>query len=105
MQNYFQQKQSISKPTLLASGIHVSQAELVIVEKQTEQAVKPRKQHNNDIPEVIKKTVGRYDPIHGTKTTSDFFNKKNRNYTFVRTSINNWKKKTGSKSSQTPFDK
>ena len=73
--NYFKQKQSISKSTLVASGTDVSEAELVIVEKETE-ALKPRKQYNKDIPEVSKMEVGRYAPIHGIKAASDFFNKK-----------------------------
>ena len=74
--NYFKQKQSISKSTLVASGTDVSEAELVIVEKETKEALKPRKQYNKDISEVSKMEVGRYAPIHGIKAASDFFNKK-----------------------------
>ena len=47
----FKQKQSTSKPTLVATATNdVSQAELTIVKKKIEKAVKPRKQYNKDIP-------------------------------------------------------
>ena len=78
---------------------------MTIVEKEIEKAVKPRKQYNKDIPDVTKKGVDRYALIHGAKTTSDCFNKKYPKYTFVRTSINNWEKKMGSKYRQALFDK
>ena len=50
--------QSISKPTLVSSGTNDDfQTEFAIVEKEIEKAVKPRKQYNKDIHDVIKKEV------------------------------------------------
>ena len=90
LRKYFRQKQSTSKPKMIASGTtDASQAELEIVENEKEKAVKPRKQYNKDISEVIKKEVGRYALIHGTKAASDCFNEKCSKCTSVRTSIDN----------------
>ena len=54
---------------------------------------------------LLKKELGWYAPIHGTKAGSDCFNEKYPKYNLVRTSADSWKKKIGSKSSQTPFEK
>ena len=54
--NYFKQKQSTSKPTLVASGVNdVFQADLAIVEKEIKKAVKPRKQYIKISPKLLKK--------------------------------------------------
>ena len=106
LRNCFSQKRSTSKPTLITSGTNdVSQDELASVEKEINKAVKPGKQRNKDIAEVIKKKVGQYVHIHGTKAAVDCFSESYPKHTIVRTSFNNWKMKMGSKSSQTPFKK
>ena len=54
--NYFKQKQSTSKPTLVESGLNdVFQADLAIVGKEIKKAVKPRKQYINISPKLFKK--------------------------------------------------
>lgn len=61
MHTYLIQSTAKPKPTLAASGTNDDfQAELAIVEKEIEKAVKPRKQYNKDIHEVIKKEVDWY---------------------------------------------
>ena len=60
----------------------------MIVKKEMEKAVSEK-----DILEVIKKERGRYSPIHDTKAGSECFKEWHPKYTFVKASINNWKKK------------
>ena len=45
------------------------------------------------VPERIKNEVGEYALIHGTKSALEKFGKKYPKYTFIRTSVNKWKKK------------
>ena len=69
LQNYFN---SQLQNQLGSSNFQLgfSKAQFTIVEKETEKVVKPRKQYNKNIPEVIKKEVCQYSVVHGTKAVS-----------------------------------
>ena len=56
-------------------------------------SVQPRKHYNTSVPERIKNEVGEYALINGRKSALEKFNTKYPQNTFVRTSVNNWKKK------------
>ena len=75
-----------------ASG-SLNQAELHAISEEVKSSVQPRKHYNTSIPERIKNEVGEYALINGTKSVLEKFNKKYPQYNFVRTSVNNWKKK------------
>ena len=75
-----------------ASG-GVNQAEISIVSNEIKSYTQPRKNYNTSVPERIKNEVGEYALIHGTKSALEKFGKKYPKYTFIRTSVNNWKKK------------
>ena len=75
-------------PPFLTSGSgSLNQAELHAISEEVKSSVKPRKHYNISVPEWIKNEVG-------TKSALEKFNTKYPQYTFVRTSVNNWKKKT-----------
>ena len=81
-------------PALVDSATDdVSQLELMMVENKIKKSTKVRKHYNQIIPETIKRVAGKYALLHGTKATVEQFNKVYTKYTFVRTTINNWKLK------------
>ena len=53
-----------------------------------------KKKRITNVPEKIETEVGTYALNHGTKAALERFNKIYPKYTFLRTSINNWKFKT-----------
>ena len=75
-----------------ASG-SVNQAEMSIIRNEIKSYTQPRKNYNTSVPESIKNEVSEYTLIHGTKSALEKFGKKYPKYTFIRTSVNNWKKK------------
>ena len=78
-------------PALVASATDdVSQSELMVVENQMKKSAQVRKHYSKIVPETIKREAGKYALLHGTKATVERFNKVYPNYTFVRTTINNW---------------
>ena len=78
-------------PALVASATDdVSQSELMVVENQMKKSAQVRKHYSKIVPETIKREAGKYALLHGTKVTVERFNKVYPNYTFVRTTINNW---------------
>ena len=78
-------------PALVASATDdVSQSELKVVENQMKKSAQVRKHYSKIVPETIKREAGKYALLHGTKATVERFNKVYPNYTFVRTTINNW---------------
>ena len=88
-------------PALVASATDdVSQSELMMVENEIKKLTQIRKNYNKIVPGTIKKETGKYALLHGTKATVERFSKVYPQYTFVRTTINNWilkmkKKKDG----------
>ena len=62
-----------------------------------------KKSRITNVPENIKTEVGTYTLIHGTKAALERFNKIYPNYTFLRTSINNWKFKIKDKEGKAIF--
>ena len=77
-----------------ASG-SLNQAELHAINEEVKSSVQFCKHYNTIVPERIKNEVGGYALINGTKSALEKFNTKYSQYIFVRTSVNNWKKKIG----------
>ena len=71
----------------------VSQSELMMVENEIKKSTQARKHYNKIIPEKIEREAEKHAQLHGTKATVERFNKVYLKYTFVRTTINNWKLK------------
>ena len=81
-------------PSFLSSASgSVNQAEISIISNEIKSYTQPRKNYNTSVPERIKNEVGEYALIYGTKSALEKFGKKYPKYTFIRTSVNNWKKK------------
>ena len=83
--NYFKQKQSGTN--------HVSQAELVIVEKEIEKLSSPESSTIKIFLELVKSKWVNMLEYMAPRLLFTFLKKSIHKYTFVRTSINNWKKK------------
>ena len=64
-----------------------------MVENEIKKSTQVRKHYNKIVPETIKREAWKYALLHGTKTTVEQFNKVYPKYTFVRTTINNWRLK------------
>ena len=71
----------------------VNQTEISIISNEIKSYSQPRKNYITSVPEHIKNKVGEYALIQGRKSSSEKFGKKYPKYTFIRTSVNNWKKK------------
>ena len=81
-------------PALVASATDdLSQSELMMVENEIKISTKVGKHYNKIVPETIKREAGEYGLFHGNKAAIEWFNKVYPKYTFVRTTINNWKLK------------
>ena len=80
-------------PILFSASGSANQAEISIISNEIKSYIQPRKNYNTSVPERIKNEVGEYALIHGTKSALEKFGKKYPKYTFIRTSVNNWKKK------------
>ena len=80
-------------PFLSSASGSVNQAEISIINNEIKSNTQPQKNYNTSVPERIKNEVGEYALIHGTKSALEKFGKKYPKYTFIRTSVNNWKKK------------
>ena len=75
-----------------ASG-SVNEAQTSIISNDIKSYTQPRKNYNTSVPKRIKNEVGEYALIHGTKSALEKFGKKYLKYTFIRTPVNNCKKK------------
>ena len=53
--------------------------------------------YNTNIPSRIKEEVGKYAHTYGTQAAIERFKSKYPHYTFLRTTINNWKRKFNKK--------
>ena len=80
-------------PFLTSASGSLNQAELHAISEEVKSSVQLSKDYNTSVPERIKNEVGEYALINGTKSALEKFNTKYPQYTFVRTSENNWKKK------------
>ena len=80
-------------PFLSSASDSVNQAEISIISNEIKSHTQPRKNYHTSVPESIKNEVGEYTLIHGTKSALEKFGKKYPKCTFIRTSVNNWKKK------------
>ena len=81
-------------PPFLTSGSgSLNQAELHAISEEVKSSVQPRKHYNTSVSERIKNEFGQYALVNGTKSALEKFKTKYPQYTFVRTSVNNWKKK------------
>ena len=79
-------------PFLTSASGSSNQVELHAISEEVKSSVQPRKHYNISVPERIKNEVGEYALINGTKSALEKFNTKYPQYSFVRTSVNNWKK-------------
>ena len=82
-----------ASPFLSSASGSVNQAQASIISNDIKSYTQHRKNYNTSVPERIKNEVGEYALIHGTKSALEKFGKKYPKYTFIRTSVNNWKKK------------
>ena len=90
--HFFNSRKEADTPALIASATDdVSQSELLIVENEMKKLTQVKKKRITNVPEKIETEVGTYALNHGTKAALERFNKIYPKYTFLRTSINNWK--------------
>lgn len=82
-------------PTFLTSTSgNVNRAEIGTINKKIKALVQAKtKKKYSTVPSNIKKEVGEYALLNGTKSALEKFKKKYPRYTFFRTSVNNWKTK------------
>ena len=82
-------------PTFLTSASgSVNRAEISSINKEIKAYVQPKTAKKySTVPRHIKNEVGEYALLNGTKLAVEKFKKKYPKYTFIRTSINNWKNK------------
>ena len=92
-------RENVVHPIITSASGTISPAELSMVSDQVHKATVPRNKYNN-VPEKIKVKVGEYASLHGTKAAMDYFTKIYPHHTFLRTSVNNWKKKIKDKKIQ-----
>ena len=96
LRSYFTAKENQSQtaiPEFVTSlSGNVSQAELTVVSEELKKTSKPRKHYNKYFPKRIKTEVDQHALIYGTKSAMEHFGKKYPKYTFIRNSVNNWKK-------------
>ena len=63
------------------------------ISKEIKSCTQQRKNYNTSVPKRIKNEVGENVLIHGIKSALKKFGEKYPKYTFIRISVNNWKKK------------
>ena len=100
VRSYFQNKAGCStsaaagsQPLLISASDSITPAEMSMVHEEVKEATKPRTHYNKNLPDRVKTEIGRYASINGTKSALEHFGKKYPHFTFLRTSVNNWKKK------------
>ena len=80
-------------PFLSSASGSVNQGEISIISNEIKSYTQPRKNYNTSVPERIKNEVGEYALIDEAKSVLEKFGKKYSKYTFISTSVINWKKK------------
>ena len=94
IRTFLKGRKETDAPALVASATDdVSQSELMMVGNEIKKSTQVRKHYNKIVPETIRKEAGKYALLHGTNATVQRFNKVYPKYTFVRTTIYNWKLK------------
>ena len=102
-----------SIPRLVKATGNVAAADASAVNAELESFSKKKERqgssYNTNIPSRIKEEVGKYAHTYGTQGAIKRFKSKYPHYTFLRTTINNWKrnfnKKEGVPSESTTFRK
>ena len=85
-------------PEIVATTEYITPAEISSINNELKETSEPRKQYNaTKIPLRIKEEVSTCASSHGTNAAKIRFNQKYPRYTFIRTSINNWKRKIANK--------
>ena len=107
IRTFLKGRKETDAPALVASATEdVSHSKLMMVENEIQKSTQVRKHYNKIFPETIKREAGKYALLHRTKATVERFNKVYPKYTFVRTTINNWKLKINNeKDGKTIFKK
>ena len=71
----------------------MNQGEISIISNEIKSYTQPQKNYKTSVPERIKNEVGEYALIDEAKSVLEKFGKKYSKYTFISTSVINWKKK------------
>ena len=93
IRNFFKTSNNKIPPFVTSASGSLNQAEIHAISEEVKSSVQTRQHYNTSVPERIKIEVGEYPLINGTKSALEKFNTKYPQYTFIRTSVNNWKKK------------
>ena len=93
IRNFFKTSNNKIPPFVTFASGSLNQAEIHEISKEVKSSVQTRKHFSISVPERIKIEVGEYALINGTKSALEKINTKHPQYTFIRTSVNNWKKK------------
>ena len=92
IRNFFNSRKEADTPTFAASATDdVLQSELLIAKNEIKKSTQVQQKSMIDVSEKIKTEVGTFALIHGTKVALERFKKTYPKYTFLRTSISNWK--------------
>ena len=83
-------------PIICSVSGTATRAEIAAVSEEVEKACRPSRHYNKKVPEKIKRNVGEYALVHGTKAAQVHFGRVYPHFTFLRTSVNNWKRKAKS---------
>ena len=85
------QKEAVTTALIASATDDVSQSELLIVEHEIKKSTQVKKPTSPMSQKRLKQRLEYMLGIHGTKAAFECFNKIYPKYTFLRTSINNWK--------------
>ena len=98
--NYFKKKENNNdKDDVTITNVispatsEVTNAELAFVSQEFDKSAGRPKNYQKNIPENVRKEVGKYAFIHGTSSAIKRFSSKYPKYSFIWTSVNNWKNK------------
>ena len=92
IRNFFNSQKEVDTPALAASDIDdVSQSELLIVDNEIKKSTEVKKNRITNITEKSKAEVKTYALIYREPKLHSNVNKIYPKYTFLKTSINNWK--------------
>ena len=83
-------------PIICSVSGTATRAEIAAVSEEVEKACRPSRHYNKKVCEKIKRNVGEYALVHGTKAAQVHFGRVYPHFTSLRTSVNNWKRKAKS---------
>ena len=98
VRSYFSAKENESKRS------RISIPEIIMAKEEVKKESVKRQKYQN-VPEKVRKEVGRYALIHGTKSIVDKYSKIYPKYELMRTSVNTWKTKCKSNKENTLIKK